>query len=127
MTGEASAASAKSVTRAKPETKAEARAAAARQRWLTAAAGELEVYLRTHVEFFSDDFWDHVHGQRSTRRLGSPPGDRRLLGAVVRAAERNGLIAKTGEYRLSRPSSAGHAAPKPVWRSLVFVPPASRD
>ena len=105
---------------------AERRAAAARQRWIAKAGGELERYLRDHHEFFSDDFWDHLHGQRSTRRLGSPPGDRRLLGAVVRAAERDGLIAKTGEYRLSRPSSAGHAAPKPVWRSLVFVPPSTR-
>ena len=104
----------------------EVEAAAARQRWIADAGEELEAYLRTHVEFFSDDFWDHVHGRRSTRRLGSPPGDRRLLGAVVRAAERDGLMAKTGEYRLSRPSSAGHAAPKPVWRSLVFVPSSTR-
>jgi hypothetical protein len=76
--------------------------------WSELAWDTIVTYLKTHAEFFVDDFW-------SETGIEEPP-EARALGAVVRRAQREGLMEKSGQFR---PSVRSHLTVKPVWRSLI--------
>lgn len=78
-------------------------------RWKLDALAAVELTCRTLPEFMVDDVWE-------TGRLESTREDR-AMGAVMRAAARNGWCVKTN---LMRPSKRSHLSGKPVWRSLIF-------
>jgi hypothetical protein len=82
----------------------------ANQEWIAFAHHVVEQVARTNATFISDAVWE--------AGLGKPP-EARALGAVMRWAQRERLIAPTNA---SRPSAqAGcHQMPRRVWRSLVF-------
>lgn len=67
---------------------------------------------KAHQDFTTDDVWESFEGVR--------PHEPRVLGAVMRTAQKNGWCESTTEYRLSKRREA-HSNPKRVWRSLVFV------
>lgn len=81
---------------------------AADPNWMDEAWDALLGWLRTHDEFFVDDFW-------AGTRLPIPR-ESRALGPIVMRASRQGLMEKTGEFR---PSVRSNMTEKPVWRSLV--------
>lgn len=60
-----------------------------------------------------DDIWFEY--ERTGR---AKPHEPRLLGAIMRTAQKNGWVAPTDEYHMSvRPEA--HRGPKRVWRSLI--------
>lgn len=78
--------------------------------WHRYAVRFIEDYAARHPLVFVDDLWE--------AGLERPPQPK-ALGPAVRAAARAGIIEKTGDYR---PSRSSNLLPKPVWRSLVYVP-----
>jgi hypothetical protein len=78
--------------------------------WNLYARHVIEHVARTNATFISDAVWD--------AGLGKPP-EARALGAVMRWAQREGLIAPTNETRPSAQAGC-HQMPRRVWRSLVF-------
>ena len=87
-------------------------ASAADPDWMTRAWHTLIHWLKTHDEFFVDDFW--------TGTGLDEPREARALGAIVRRAASQGLMTKTGEFRKSVRS---HLTEKPVWRSEIRKQP----
>lgn len=86
----------------------EAVEAAADPDWMDIAWAALVTYLETHRTMFVDDLWD----------TGLPePRESRALGPLILRAARDGLMAKSGEFRKSVRS---HLTEKPVWRSLIY-------
>ena len=94
------------------------RAAASAERsdpgWLAGARVALERYLQAHPggAFICED----VRGWAEDLDLIETPPDSRAWGNVIRAASRDGLIHKTGGYRIA-PSS--HLSAKPLWTEAV--------
>lgn len=76
--------------------------------WMSAAWDALVLWLRTHDEFFVDDFWAGSGLQE--------PRESRALGPIVQRAARQGLMEKTGEFRKSVRSNMTE---KPCWKSLI--------
>lgn len=77
--------------------------------WNAEAEQLLDGYLRTHAEFFVDDFWSET-GLRE-------PREARALGPIVQQASRRGQIVKTGR---SKPSVRSNMSDKPIWRSMIY-------
>jgi uracil-DNA glycosylase family 4 len=77
--------------------------------WMDEAWDALVAWLRTHEEFFVDDWW-------AGTQL-AVPRESRALGPIVMRAARQGLMEKTGEFRKSVRSNMTE---KPVWRSLIY-------
>lgn len=76
--------------------------------WMDTAWAALVTYLETHRSLFVDDLWD----------TGLPePRESRALGPLILRAARDGLMAKSGEFRKSVRS---HMTEKPVWTSLIY-------
>lgn len=82
--------------------------------WTTSTEALLESYLRTHREFFVDDFW------RDTELAPPAVGTSRALGPIVQRAARKGWIVKSGQ---ARPSVRSNMQLKPVWTSRVYASP----
>jgi DNA polymerase len=76
--------------------------------WMAAAWDALVDYLRTHPSFFVDDFWADTSLER--------PRESRALGPVVLRAAREGLMAKSGQFRKS---TASNMTEKPIWTSKI--------
>lgn len=81
--------------------------------WMATAWDALVNYLRTHPQFFVDDWWAETTIER--------PRESRAFGPIVLRAARQGLMRKTGKFRKS---TASNMTEKPVWESLVFQPPS---
>jgi hypothetical protein len=77
--------------------------------WLDAALVVVEGLARKIDEFTTDEVWE---------RLEHPPREGRLLGALMHAAKRAGLIDPTDRHRPSRRPNVNRR-PVRVWRSLV--------
>ena len=74
-----------------------------------AARERLSYLIQEYNKFTSDDIINHLN------RIGIV-GNHSALGAMIKGAERAGLIKATGEYReSSRPER--HKAPVRVWKS----------
>lgn len=84
--------------------------AAADPDWMAQAWDVLVEYLRTHAEFFVDDFWNDTGLAK--------PREARALGPLVMRAARQDLMVKSGVFRKS---TASNMTEKPVWRSLIHV------
>lgn len=78
--------------------------------WMDRAWGVLVGYLRSHQEFFVDDFWAHSGLER--------PRESRALGPLVNRAAREGLMEKSGVFRKS---TASNQTEKPVWTSRAYA------
>jgi uracil-DNA glycosylase family 4 len=83
--------------------------AAAERPWMDRAWDALTAYLRTHQEFFVDDFWAETALPR--------PAESRALGPLVQRAARDGLVERSGQYRKS---VASNMTEKPVWTSHLY-------
>jgi hypothetical protein len=81
--------------------------------WAAYADTFIDNYLTRNPTLFVDDLWD--------AGLEAPTSPR-ALGARMQAAARRGSMVKTADYR---PSVRSHLSPKPVWRSLIYTPPAT--
>ena len=81
----------------------------ASEEWKERAWVVLDRYLRSHPEFFVDEFW-------ACTGLDAPR-ESRALGPLVLRASRSGMMRKSGR---SRPSVRSHMSDKPVWHSLVW-------
>jgi uracil-DNA glycosylase family 4 len=79
--------------------------------WATAAWDALMAYLRTHPEFFVDDFWN------ATEAVLARPRESRALGPIVLRAARLGHMAKSGKFRKS---TASNMTEKPIWTSNLY-------
>lgn len=77
--------------------------------WMATAWDALVDYLRTHEEWFADDFWAETNLAK--------PREARALGPLVLRAAREGFMVKTG---LFRKSVASNMTEKPRWRSLLY-------
>lgn len=76
--------------------------------WLAAAREALDELCATRESFTSDDLWAALDGRDVSTH------EPRAMGAVLRQAARDGLVAGTRQYRPSvRP--ACHARPVRVW------------
>ncbi len=76
--------------------------------WKSRAWAWLLEYLKRNELFFPDDCW--AAGLE-------PPKERRVLGALVLRASKEGLIVKTD---VRRQRTLGHAAEAVVWRSTLW-------
>lgn len=81
---------------------------AAHEEWLDAAASAVAALAATGRPFTTDDVWARLED------VDVETHEPRAMGAVVRAATRDGLIARTGEFRESE-RVAAHRNPKAVW------------
>lgn len=77
--------------------------------WMVAAWDALVAYLKHHSEWFADDFWANTTLER--------PRESRALGPVVLRAAREGLMAKSGQFRKS---VASNMTEKPIWTSKIY-------
>lgn len=78
--------------------------------WLDGARVALKRYLQAHPgETF---ICERVRGWAEDLELIEPAANERAWGHVFRAASRDGLIRKTGQYELAKSS---HLSPKPLW------------
>ena len=81
-------------------------------RWKTHANQAIEALCRLRREFTADDVWDYLDAHQLDR-----PDEPRALGAILRSAAHQGLIAATDRYVNSeRPEC--HARPVKVWRAI---------
>lgn len=79
--------------------------------WTALAHATLRYVASLGAEFTTDDIWLRLEFRNIHTH------EPRAMGAVMRAAVRDGLIEKTGAYvESSRPQS--HARPIPVWRPV---------
>lgn len=76
--------------------------------WMAKAWDALVEYLKTHQEWFADDFWANTPLER--------PRESRALGPIVLRAAREGLMVKSGRFRKS---SASNMTEKPIWVSQI--------
>jgi hypothetical protein len=84
--------------------------------WLDAVGTPTLYALCRRVEVFTtDDVWD-AFGQYPG------PGERRVMGALIRGFALKGVIVKTGETEKSL-MPACHARDKALWKSLIYTPP----
>lgn len=79
--------------------------------WAAAAWDALMTYLRTHPEFFADDFWN------ATETVLARPRESRALGPIVLRAARLGHMVKSGRFRKS---TASNMTEKPIWTSNLY-------
>jgi hypothetical protein len=79
--------------------------------WKSAAAKTLRELCKLKSEFTADDFWELL----ATK--GIHTGEPRALGAVIRGAERSGMIKATGNYL---PSRRRHKSPIMLWQSNIY-------
>lgn len=86
------------------------------QDWMEDAERTVLAIARRRAEFTADDIW--------ATGLCSPP-EPRALGAVMTAAARAGLIARTGRFQATARAKR-HAAPIAIWRSLICGDGGSR-
>ena len=77
-----------------------------------AARERLSYLIREYNKFTSDDIINHLN------RIGIV-GNHSALGAMIKGAERAGLITATGEYRESNRAER-HKAPVRVWKSNII-------
>ena len=76
--------------------------------WFRGAMNAVRYLVAQRRPFTTDDVWSHVEGQTH---------EPRAMGAVMRQAQRDGLIKPSGEYRKSlRPEC--HRRPIQVWIPL---------
>jgi hypothetical protein len=74
--------------------------------WVDTLRDMVVLVAREKEEFTSDDVW---------RWLAELPSEPRILGSVMSALAKEGLIEKTGTYRKSKRPEC-HARPLAVWR-----------
>lgn len=79
--------------------------------WKARLAAAFHGYLRSHAEFFVDDFWNDVDVE--------PGVSARALGPLVQQAARAGQLVRSGRYR---PSTRSNLSEKPVWLSTIHEP-----
>lgn len=85
---------------------------AANAEWVERARGAVTILASQRETFTTDDVWERVDGKAATH-------ERRAMGAVMRWAEREGLIRKAGGYVPSRrPECNGR--PVAVWLSVLL-------
>lgn len=92
---------------------------AADEQWKEAARDAVRMLAASVAEFTTDDVWQAMG---MPWYASSHTTERRAMGAIMRAARREGIIAPSGEFRKSIRRIC-HASPKRVWRSTTF--PAS--
>lgn len=80
----------------------------ANEEWKIAAGLTVRVFADRGQEFTADDVWDVME------RLPYETHDNRALGAIMRSAQRTGVIVNTGTFARSR---RRHKAPIPIWRA----------
>jgi hypothetical protein len=78
--------------------------------WKIHAARALREVAARRPDLTSDDVWIH---------LGSAPLEPRVMGPIMLAAQRDGVIAATDLTRQAT-RVVNHARPQRVWRSLVY-------
>lgn len=78
--------------------------------WVLYARHVVEQVARTNRTFIVDAVWEAGLGK---------PAEARAIGAVMKWAQRERLIAPTPEFRPSAQRGC-HRVPRRVWRSLVF-------
>lgn len=88
--------------------------AAADSDWKVLARKAIEQLARARETFTTDDVWKLLPADVAETH------EPRALGAIMRAAARDGIIEATDEWTLSEQVSC-HRRPKRVWRSLVGV------
>jgi hypothetical protein len=76
------------------------------EQWKVDAAVVVRMIAEDKTEFTADDVWDYL----------SKPENPKLLGGVLRAAEREGIIGNSGRYERSK---RRNSSPIPVWLSNV--------
>jgi hypothetical protein len=88
----------------------EAVEAGADDQWLRAARARVEVHAACRQPFTTDEIWADL--SRLHPQITTP--EPRAMGAVIRAAVKDGLIKATGGYKASeRPEC--HRNPKRIW------------
>jgi hypothetical protein len=86
--------------------------AAAHEEWLIAAADAVTYLAAMYEEFDADAIWALLRQSEHTTH------EPRAMGAVLRNAARDGMIAPTDRWVQSR-RTACHGRPIRVWRSLL--------
>lgn len=81
--------------------------------WVQRARDVITTLAATREEFTTDDVWARLDGRAETH-------ERRALGAVVRWAEREGLIRKTDRYLPSTRAEC-NGRPIAVWASALLA------
>ena len=81
--------------------------------WIVSARAEVDFLAHVHDEFTTDAVW-----QRLDNHDTPAPREPRALGAVMRKAAVDGLIASTGRYQQSEREEC-HNRPVAIWCSLV--------
>ena len=79
--------------------------------WKEAALKAVKECATSYIEFTTDEVWAVLERQRMDR-----PPTPAAMGAVMLRASREGLVIKTGKYRVSR-QKTNHARDVAVWRS----------
>jgi hypothetical protein len=77
--------------------------------WLREALDDLRRLCEQRGEFTSDDVWG---------ALRMPPRESRMIGALMAAGRRNGLVEPTDRHQRST-RALNHRRPVLVWRSLL--------
>lgn len=78
--------------------------------WMAAAAVTIRAYAATHETLCSDELWS----------LLPPCSEKRAIGAAMKTAQREHVIAPTDAFRPSSLASS-HKCPRRIWRSLVYT------
>lgn len=87
--------------------------------WRKWALARVRIVCKRNQLFIMDDVWDDIGRQPRSRSEGS------AMGSVMREAARRGWCRATKDFRRStRPGT--NQKPLPVWKSLIFDPPATR-
>lgn len=84
----------------------------ANEAWKAAAYAAVEACAQRRETLIVDDVWPYLEALSETTH------DFRALGPVMRKAAKEGVIAKTDQFRLSH--AHNHGTPRPVWKSLVW-------
>lgn len=79
--------------------------------WKSAAAEQLQVVCRTMNEFTSDDIIEPLEER------GIVTADNRAIAAILKGAQKAGLIEPTDNYRATKRLKS-HRRPKLVWRVI---------
>lgn len=82
----------------------------ANENWLDFAKHVIEQVALSNMTFISDDIWNAGLGK---------PSEARVIGTVIRWAQREGLIEQTDQF-IPSAQPGSHCVPRRVWRSLVF-------
>jgi hypothetical protein len=86
--------------------------------WLDYMLAVVERLARERADFASFDVTD-AYDRDDSPTKPAPAHDNRAIGHVMKTAQARGLIAPTETF-VPTPVKEHHAAPKRVWRSLIF-------